>query len=69
MDNPEVLANEVQNNEHLYLLNAIPENEVNDGYAIDVENNEDTQSEQSFVLDDDDIADEDEQQPVPPRFK
>ncbi len=24
MDNPEILADKVQNNEHLYLLNAIP---------------------------------------------
>ncbi len=68
MDNPGVLADKVQNNEYLYLLNAIPEDEVNenvsDGYATDIEDNEHTQSEQSFILDD--IDNEDEKQPVPP---
>ncbi len=54
-----------------HLLNTIWEDEVNknvsdDGYAIDIEDNEDTQSEQSFILDEDDIDDEYKQQPVPP---
>ncbi len=35
MDSPEVLADEVQNNEHLYLLNAIPEDGVNENVTTD----------------------------------
>ncbi len=65
-----VLADEVQNKEHLRLLNAIAEDEMNENvsdnkYAFDIEDNEDTQSKQSFVLDDN-IDDKDEQQPLPP---